>query len=370
MKKVLIFKIIFSFIFTLILLEILLRFFWMLPVTAKGAYLCRDDFADHSHYVYGIGRMKTKEFNVLLKMNNIGMRDDDVYIEKYPGKKRILVLGDSFMEGWGCRRGEIFTDVIETEFNSNGVSAEVVAAGVASWSPLTELAWLKHKGLALNPDAVIIAIDATDPSGDSFYAHRLVNDENGNPDFIQRGRRLFDLPLPIHNKLAEHSFTFRYIDRWLTKTFPLSEWDYGYWTDTDDVWAPLRSETEIPEDKYESYWTHTRKALNTMNEILKEKNIPFLIIMYPAGVEVDSNAWVPGRQTADFPDGIIPPRRFKYFNKIAAADSLPYFSLLEAFKSHPQPEKLFYPYDGHWNKEGHKLAAKATAEEFCKRFYK
>ncbi|HBW47173.1 TPA: hypothetical protein DEF17_04490 [bacterium] len=360
MKKA--FKFLFSFLFGILLLEILLRFFWLLPVTAKGAYLCRDDVADHSHYKYGIGRMRSKEFNVVLRMNNIGMRDDDVSLRKKDGVKRILMLGDSFMEGWGCERGEIFTDRLETELNSAGINAEVVSAGVASWSPLTELAWLRKNGLPLEPDIVVLALDATDPSGDSFYAHRLERDSNGRPLYIRSGKRYLDIPKPVHDFLSERSFIYRYLDRWLTKKFPLTEWDYGFWSDSDDVWAPLRSETEIPQPLYESYWKYTEEALRTMRDILNEKKIPFLVIMYPAGVEVDSSCWMPGRHTAKFKDGLIFPRRFDYMNNMAERDSIPYFSLLETFKSDSEPVRLFYPYDGHWTKYGHELAAKAVAE--------
>jgi len=55
--------------------------------------------------------------------------------------------------------------------------------------------------LQLNPDGVILALDATDPAGDSFYAHRLVRDSEGKPLYIRRGNRYFDLPLPLHNFL-------------------------------------------------------------------------------------------------------------------------------------------------------------------------
>jgi hypothetical protein len=70
---------------TIILLEVLLRFVWIFPFTAKGAFLCRDEVADHSHYEYGVGRMRAREFNIVVRMNNIGMRDDDVAPRKAPG---------------------------------------------------------------------------------------------------------------------------------------------------------------------------------------------------------------------------------------------------------------------------------------------
>lgn len=369
MSRALLLRIAFSLLLTVLLLEGALRFIWLLPFTAKGAYLCRDEVADHSHYAYGVGRMKTDEFSVVLRMNNIGMRDDDVGVPKPAGTRRILVLGDSFMEGWGVERGEMFTDRLEAELMGlyPGERIEVVAAGVASWSPLCAWAWLKHRGLALEPDAVLFALDATDLAGDSFYAHRLVRDTEGRPDFIRPGDYRFAVPWSVHHALARWSYIYRYVDRWLTKKFPVTEWDYGFWSDADDVWAGIRSESELPEPKYESYWAIPREVFRTTNDELKRRGIPWLLFMYPTGVETDSSCWAAGRGTANFGPGLVPPRRFDYLARAATEDSIPYFSLLPAFQADSEPARLFYPYDGHWSPAGHALAARTVAAELKRR---
>ncbi len=369
MSRGLILRLAFSLVLTLGLVELLLRFIYLLPFTAKGAYLCRDEIADHAHYEYGVGRMQTDEFSVVLKMNNIGMRDDDVLVQKPAGTRRLLVIGDSFMEGWGVERGEMFTDRLETELAAlyPGERIEVVGAGVASWSPLTEWAWLKHRGLALQPDAVLMAFDATDLAGDSFYAHRLVRDAHGRPDYIRPGDQRVALPWPAHHLAARWSYIYRYLDRWLTKKFPVTEWDYGFWADSDDVWAGIRSESELPEPKYSSYWTIPREVFRVTSEELRRREIPFLLTMYPTGVETDSSCWATGRGTANFGPGMMPPRRFEYLDRIATEDAIPYFSLLPAFQADPEPSRLFYPYDGHWSPEGHALAARAVAAEIARR---
>lgn len=358
-------RIAFSFVVFLVLLEPLLRFFWMLPLTAKGAYFRRDDFADHSHYPYGMGRMVTKEFDVVLRMNNIGMRDDDVEIPKPPGRKRVLVIGDSFMEGWGIERPGIFTDILEAELKKAMPRSEVVAAGVASWSTLAEFAWLKQEGLKLEPDLVIFALDATDPAGDSFYARRLVRDEKGRPDHIRRSERWLDLPKFVHDFLARWSYTYRYLDRFLIKSLRKSEWDHGYWN--DDVWIPARSVDEIGDEKYEEYWAHTREAFGAARDLLAERGIPWLVFQYPTGAETDTSAWVPGRTTARFPEGVTAARRFDYFASFARSDSIPYLSLLEAFRGHDSPAELFMPYDGHWSALGHRFAASVVEREILMR---
>ncbi|MBL4889836.1 MAG: hypothetical protein JKX97_07435, partial [Candidatus Lindowbacteria bacterium] len=317
-------KLTFSITLGLCMLEVLLRFFWMVPVTAKGAFFRRDEVADHTHYPYGVGRMKTHEFDVVLRMNNIGMRDDDVSIPKPTGTKRILVIGDSFMEGWGCKRDEIFTDILETRLKEKDENYEVVAAGVASWAALPEFAWLKYEGMKLEPDMVIFALDTTDPVGDSFYAHRLVRDADGKPDYIKRSERgMLDPPLWLHNVLSKHLYTYRYLDRFLIKKFKKTEWDHGYWA--DDVWIPSRSEEDVPAKKYDDYWSHTKEAFLASRDLLNKNDISWFVFMYPTGAETDTSAWMgvgpdgttTGRATAGFPDGLIYERRFDYFSEWA-----------------------------------------------------
>lgn len=360
------FKFLFSFVFGLFLLEILLRFFWLVPVTAKGAFFRRDDVADHSHYAYGDGRMVTGEFDVILHMNNIGMRDDHVVIPKPAGEKRLLVLGDSFMEGWGVQRGEMFTDRLEVELKKHDPDINVVAAGTSSWSTLTELAWLRHNGLDLEIDAVILALDTTDPAGDSFYVHRLVRDDLGRPSHISWPERKFDLPKGLHDLFGKYSYTYRYIDRFLTKKLHKTKWDYGYWADGDDVWAPTRS--DLSDTDYDSYWRYTKEGLLTIDELLGEQDIPWFFFMYPTGAETDTDAWR-GRVTADFETGVIvPPRRFEYVDAFAKSNALPYVSLLDTFQNDSEPARLFLDWDGHWSPAGHEKAAEAVALEVIEKF--
>lgn len=360
-------KSVFSVLLTLVLLELVCRFFYFVPVTARGGVFRRDDVADHSHYPYGIGRMVNPEFDVVLRMNNIGMRDDDIAIPKPPGRKRILVIGDSFMEGWGVQRGEMFTDRLEKLLKRENPDAEVVAAGVASWSTLTELGWFRRNGKRLQPDAVLLMLDTTDVAGDSFYAHRLVRDGRGRPLLIRRGERYLELPLPIHEFLCRVSYTYRVFDRIMIKKLPKTKWDYGYWDDGDDVWLPARPPEEVPQEKYEQAWSLTREALRTFRDLLDEEGIPWMVVQYPIGAEVDTDAWMPGRHTADFPDGIIAPRRFEYFSRVAKEDRLPYFSLFEAFSKDKRPARLYLPRDGHWSAAGHEVAARAVAAEILRR---
>ncbi len=48
-------------------------------------------------------------FNVRVLCNSRGLRDEEILYEKAPGFQRIVVLGDSFMWGYGVENDEMFS---------------------------------------------------------------------------------------------------------------------------------------------------------------------------------------------------------------------------------------------------------------------
>ena len=56
-----------------------------------------------SHVPAASGRLLSPEFDVEISINRDGLRDFDYPRQKTVGAQRILLLGDSFVEGWGIR---------------------------------------------------------------------------------------------------------------------------------------------------------------------------------------------------------------------------------------------------------------------------
>ncbi|MCX6709358.1 MAG: SGNH/GDSL hydrolase family protein, partial [Candidatus Woesearchaeota archaeon] len=98
-------------------------------------------------------------------VNSDGFRGRDYSIEKPKGVYRIIVLGDSFTEGFGVNDNETFSYCLEQMLNSLNISGkrfEVLNLGVGGYNTLQEVEQLKVKGLKYNPDLVIIAHHASD----------------------------------------------------------------------------------------------------------------------------------------------------------------------------------------------------------------
>ncbi|MBI5471382.1 MAG: hypothetical protein HY961_03465, partial [Ignavibacteriae bacterium] len=150
-----------------------MRFFYM-----------QDDSLLHHRFVPNAnGRYKTLEFDTDYKLNALGLRDHEYSLQKPPNTFRILMLGDSFTEGDGVMSHETFSKVLEARLRKlpTTMRFEVINAGVPSYSSMLEYLYLKHYGLQLNPDVVMIHFDLSDIYDDIEYAKSARFDENGNP---------------------------------------------------------------------------------------------------------------------------------------------------------------------------------------------
>ena len=93
------------------------------------------------------------------RTNSRGFRDREHTFEKSPGLKRILVLGDSFTEGFGVREEERWASLLEKKW-ADGV--EVVNLGVRGYDILQEYKLFLKTGLLYHSDWIIQVLNETD----------------------------------------------------------------------------------------------------------------------------------------------------------------------------------------------------------------
>jgi len=115
-----------------------------------------EDFA----YIHQPGLQDTFQ-GVAVDINSEGLRCPEFH-EKAKGTKRLLVLGDSVVFGWGVEPDRIFPAVLQEMLRRQGSHWEVVVAGVGSWNTRTEFEWLKKRGLGYEPDMLLLYIDGND----------------------------------------------------------------------------------------------------------------------------------------------------------------------------------------------------------------
>lgn len=92
------------------------------------------------------------------RSNSLGFRDVEHPVAKQPGVLRILVLGDSVAAGQGVARFEdTFPPLLEENLRRGGLPAEVLSFAVTGYNTQQEVETLADKGLAYEPDLVLLA---------------------------------------------------------------------------------------------------------------------------------------------------------------------------------------------------------------------
>src|SRR5262249_19230144 len=130
------------------------------------------------HPVYGFfhqpgvsGWIHTDEFTSFVKFNTQGLRGPEVQIPKPPGVFRVLVLGDSVVEGAQVGEDQTMTARLRQELEplAGGKRVETVNAGVAGFGTGQQLLFLRREGLAYQPDLIVLVFTiANDPADNSI----------------------------------------------------------------------------------------------------------------------------------------------------------------------------------------------------------
>ncbi len=93
-----------------------------------------------------------------VSINAAGFRGPSHPTAKPPGTRRIVGLGDSFMFGHGVGDGAVYLQVLEELLNGFAADTrfETVNTAVPGYNTVMEIETLRAKGLAYEPDVVLI----------------------------------------------------------------------------------------------------------------------------------------------------------------------------------------------------------------------
>jgi len=101
------------------------------------------------------------EYDVDVVINSQGLRDvERAGYDKPEGVFRVLLLGDSYVEGLRVLLDQTFGKVLEAGLNAGapaGQRYQVVNAGVSGWGTDQQLLWLRSEGVKYQPDLVLLA---------------------------------------------------------------------------------------------------------------------------------------------------------------------------------------------------------------------
>jgi hypothetical protein len=121
------------------------------------------------------------------RINSHGWRDEEAAYENTSGKRRMVVVGDSFTFGVGVDAGERFTEALETLVPE----LEVINLGMNAIGPDQEVLVLEKEGLRYGPELVLCQVFEGNDFADVGYVR---NGYLPKPWFRMEGGELVEVP--------------------------------------------------------------------------------------------------------------------------------------------------------------------------------
>jgi len=331
------------------------------------SYQINQPFWSDINKIFGVWHVKNSEFthyspcfNVDYSSNSHGMRDSE-RDEKYLGR-RFLVLGDSFVEGFGVHRKERFTNLLEKD-----TGYEFLNFGTSGIFGLTQSALL-YESLADkfdHTDLIISVLPFNDFSDDDidygkvYYSDRYrpylvgkypnYNIEYLKPN-IDSGRNEEKVHRKIMSFFREFTYTYNFMvmirDRFFVSL------------DADDLLNLNNIKKEVYGNDWSGYYDVDNDQLNRMfwslNKISKiahksDRNIYLFIVPTKHDIkrlELNSRKSLSKLQS--------------YFEKTLPLLGVEYIPMTEKFveksKNMKNISMYYHTCDDHWNDTGNALA--------------
>jgi lysophospholipase L1-like esterase len=249
---------------------------------------------------------------LLYQINLLGFRGEETTRAKPPGLLRIVGLGDSFTFGIGVRAEDTFLAVLDANLRAHGEkSVEVLNLGVMGFDTPHEVALLRHLGLQLDPDLVVLCFFLNDTQGGA--THELFNLPQDSEPPLWRRLRLLDLAATALERRGQ----------------------------VQQLVASYRRSFQPDANG----WLLAKQSLAQAKRLSRRRRFDLVLMIFPVLWDL----------SGDYPfQGIHTTVR-------EAAESLeiPVLDLLPAFAGHDGPELWVHPTNQHANEVAHAIAGDA-----------
>ena len=329
------------------------------------------------HPVYGFfhrpgasGWIETPEFTSYVSFNSRGLRDREIAPAKPPGGYRVLVLGDSFVEGAQVPVEDTVSRQLEPLLATAapGRPVDAVNAGNAGFGTAQEVLFLEHDGAAYQPDVVVLVyfVDNDLPDNGSRVARERKLDTTRRPFFVPDGRGSIELrpglvPPPDRltaiRPLLRKSVTYNLIENFLL-------WHEAREQEQAQIGKNRPTYLVDPPADWDEAWWVTEQILGRARDSARAIGAELVVVAAPSYFQLDADAWrwlVEGdtRERNVYRQD-VPNLRLA---EIAGRQGLRFLDLLPAIRAeHQAGAGLYFPADGHWNSAGHAFAARQIAE--------
>jgi len=318
------------------------------------------------------------EYDVHLVVNAHGLRGPDRGYAKPAGVRRILLLGDSFTEGYTVREEGTLRAALESLLTAEGCGRwEVINAGTLGYSTDQEYLYFASEGRRYEPDIVVVLF---------FYNDLAGNVTTGSKPYftVEEGHLvLHDSPLPPPREgpwIRRPEPRAFHVDPWrgsvalrlLGDRAALGNPSLHRALARLGLVAPAKVEP-LPQDFWpfgpghrepvREMWTRTGAVLGALKAAAEDAKAVLVVLDVPDETELSPRAaaltcqrYGLGRRWWDA--GKVAARLKTTCDAMGIPLVLPHDALAAAESGGGTP---YFPEDGHWTEAGHRIAAAELA---------
>jgi hypothetical protein len=317
--------------------------------------------------------LQRAEYRQVLRINSQGLRGPERPYQKPGGRRRVLLLGDSFAEGYTVAESDTVSSVLERLL---GERSEVINGGTHCWSTDQEYLFWADEGVRYQPDEVVLL----------FYYNDLPGNVSaeGKPYFELEGDelRLRNSPVPRPPEgqaRGDRSRPFRILPwRGSMALRLLSNRTGSGNPELHDALAllglvepyeegppplDLAPFSAVHRTEADDMWRRTQALLARLRRDVEAAGARLLVFYVPARFEVNDRAWELTRRRYGLGPRWKRERVAEHLQATCNELGLPLVDPRAALRAVEDSGRrlAYFPQDGHWTEAGHQAAATALA---------
>ncbi len=321
---------------------------------------------------------RTSEWDVTITTNRFGLRGPEITADKPPGARRVLLLGDSFIEAYSVSQAETVSAQLQGRLRETGWrGAEVLNGGTAGYSSDQELLFFTEHGAQWEPDVTVLFFYLNDVA----YNVQRTYWRGAKPYYAlsDDGVELRGVPVPrlewstreLSDWLRTRSALYRLVREPLTRRRASGDEDQE--ASLPSVPREFLGWRRAGDPEADEAWALTEALLLELRRRAEEAGSTFVLFYVPSRAAVYDAVWADTRDLYGLSESdwspvadadrlrdlcgrarlecVLPVERFR-LEAARLVDGVP----------------LYFPLDGHWTARGHALAADLLTEHLGGRF--
>ncbi len=314
------------------------------------------------------------------RTNSLGFRGPE-WLPRWPEVPRLVVLGDSFVNGWGVAESETLFGGAAARLGAHtGRPWEGIGLGADDWGTAQEFLALQAYGSRLHPEVIVLAFTIDNDvvnNAPGLYERTIVSAlDLTRPYLAPRGGQLVAwTPQPAASALRRSSRLFRALERlslrWWPPGYQQAEWDAA----VQGRMPPFKHQElfqQQPGPAWEEAWAITERVILAVREESRRLGARFVVVAIPALQQVQYDFHTArfertfqlrtgsGAATDAHLEWNAPNQRLAV---LSAREHIEFLDLLPPLRRAVRERgHTLYRHDGHFTAEGYRLAGQLLGD--------